>query len=247
MIALGLLAAGAVGWALVRRAGQKIEDFLLLVTYALALGVVGAKAAYLALNWAAVDLSRLTEPDYLSALLGGGFVFYGGLPAGLFGVWLAHRLHRIDPRPYLRLGLPLLPLAHAFGRVGCFLAGCCFGVPYDGPLAVTYPANPLGTPAGIPLFPVQLAEAALELGIFALLLGLYLRGWDAAALLFTYLATYGVGRFGLEYLRGDAARGRFGWFSTSQWVSIVALLAAGGYLLYRRQRAGSADAGPAGR
>lgn len=221
MIVLGLLTAGMLGWHMTRRAGLDFNDFLLLVVYTVALGVVGAKAAYLALNWSDIDLGRLTEPGYLDMLLSGGFVFYGGIPLGLLGMWLAHRLHHIDPRPYLRLGMPLLPLAHAFGRVGCFLAGCCYGVPYDGPLAVTYPPNALGTPAGISLFPVQLAEAAVELAIFALLLWLYLRGWGANGLFSVYLLIYGVARFGLEYLRYDAARGHFLWFSTSQWVSLA--------------------------
>lgn len=236
MIALGLLAAGAVGWALTRRAGLDFNHFILVAVYAVALGVTGAKLAYLALNWSQIDLGRLTEPDYLSALMGGGFIFYGGIPTGILGLWLVHRLHHIDPRPYLRLGMPLLPLAHAFGRVGCFLAGCCYGLPYDGPLAVTYPPNSLGTPAGVPLFPVQLAEAAAELVIFAALLWLYLRGRDGLTLLFTYLLAYGVVRFGLEYLRYDAARGHFLWFSTSQWVSLFLLVAVPLVWLWTRLR-----------
>lgn len=234
MIALGILAAGMVGWALTRRARLNFNHFILLVVYTVVLGVAGAKAAYLALNWSHIDLGRLTEPGYLDMLLSGGFVFYGGIPLGLLGMWLAQKLHRFDPRPYFRLGAPLLPLAHAFGRVGCFLAGCCYGIPYDGPLAVTYSPNALGTPVGIPLFPVQLAEAAVELAIFALLLWLYLRGWGAGGLLSAYFLTYGVARFGLEYLRYDAARGHFLWFSTSQWVSLVLVLTIGlGWLVLR--------------
>ncbi len=240
MIALGVLVAGAVGWRLVRRQGLNFNDFLLLVTPTLVLGVIGAKAAYLILNASRIDLSRLTEPDYLNALLSGGFVFYGGIPLGLLGFWLAEKLFGIDGKPYLALGLPLLPLAHGFGRIGCYLAGCCFGVPYDGPLAVTY-YHSLGAPAGVPLFPVQLLEAAVEFVIFALLLGLFLQGWGAGRLLGVYLVTYGVARFCLEYLRFDAERGRFLWLSTSQWVSVFAVLGAGTYLLWTRRQVRRAD------
>lgn len=233
MIAVGLVASGLVGWRLVRRFALDMNDFLLLATYTVALGVAGAKIAYLALNAGRIQWSRILEPAYLNMLLSGGFIFYGGVPFGLLGLWLAGRLHHIQVRPYLRIGVPLLPLTHACGRVGCYLAGCCFGIPYDGPFAVTYRTS-AGAPVGVPLFPVQLLEAALVLAIAGLLLALCLRRWRELPLLGLYLGLYGVVRFCLEYLRYDAERGRFLWFSTSQWVSIVMVTAAAGLLASQR-------------
>lgn len=233
MIVLGLLASGAVGWFLTRRFALDFNDFLLLATYAVALGVVGAKAAYLLLNVTRIDWSRVTDFSYLNLLMQGGFIFYGGIPLGLFGLWLAGKLHKIDVKPYLRIGVALLPLTHAFGRVGCYLAGCCFGIPYDGPLAVIYERSH-GAPLGVPLFPVQLLEAVLVLAIAGVLFALCLRGWGEWSLLGLYMGLYGVVRFCLEYLRDDAERGQFLWFSTSQWVSLVLIALALAGVLWSR-------------
>lgn len=241
MIALGILTAAAVGWFLTRRAGLNFYDFILLSTYTVFLGVLGAKIFYLLQNAALIDWSRIFDLDYFSNLMSGGFVFYGGIPLGLFGFWLAQKLHQIDGRPFLALGLPLLPLVHGFGRIGCSLAGCCYGIPYDGPLAVIYSDKAYGAPAGVPLFPVQLLEAVVEFMIFALLLGLYLRGWRGGRLLPTYLCLYAVVRFGLEYLRYDEARGMFLWFSTSQWVSIFILVVAVAFGIWSWRRQGAIE------
>lgn len=233
MIVLGLLVSGMAGWLLTRRFALDFNDFLLLAVYALAFGMVGAKAAYLLLNVTRIDWSRALEPAYFNLLMQGGFIFYGGIPLGLFGLWLAGKLHHVPVRPYLRIGIPLIPLTHAFGRVGCFLAGCCFGISYDGPLAVTY-EHSHGAPLGVPLFPVQLLEAGVVLVIAGVLLALCLRGWDEWPLLGLYLGLYGAARFCLEYLRGDAERGRFLWFSTSQWISLVLMAVALTGLLWSR-------------
>ncbi len=233
MIAAGILTAGAAGWFLTCRFALDFNDFLLLATYTVVFGVIGAKGAYLLLNAGRIDWSRLTDPAFFNALMMGGFIFYGGVPTGLFGLWLAGKLHKIEVKPYLRMGVPLLPLCHAFGRVGCYLAGCCFGIPYDGPLAVTYERS-YGAPLGVPLFPVQLLEAVLVLAIAGTLFALCLRGWGEWSLLGLYMGLYGTARFCLEYLRYDAERGQLGWFSTSQWVSLVLVAVALAGVLWSR-------------
>lgn len=177
-------------------------------------------------------------------LRSGGLVFYG---AFLTGPPVALALLR-------RGGLPLLeawdvfatglPVAHALSRVGCFAAGCCYGSPWDGPLAVTYPAdNPL-TPHDGPVHAVQLYEAGALLLIGAATnLWFPRRQWDGQVLA-TYLILYAVARALLETVRGDLARGFFleAWLGQtltfSQGVSAVFVVAATALVVARSRALG---------
>ena len=142
--------------------------------------------------------------------------------------------------PHLDGTVVALPLMHAFGRAGCFFAGCCYGVRCDGPLAVTFHSSP-AAPNGVGLFPVQLLEAALNLVLFACFCAVFRSRARAARISCTglYLCAYAVIRFFVEFLRGDAARGLWLGLSTSQWCSIAALAAGIWLLLRRRKHAGT--------
>lgn len=223
MIALGIVASGALAWVLARRFSLNFYDILILAVYGLGFGIVGAKLFYLLINISYIRFDLLLHPEYVGAMLRGGFVFYGGIPFGLAGIWLGGRIHHIDPKPYFRCCLPVIPLTHGFGRIGCFLAGCCYGIPYSGPFAVTYHSDTAGL-TGVALFPVQLLEALAEFAICALLLALVLYSGGKRNLLALYLLLYGSVRFFLEFLRYDAERGHLLWFSTSQWVSLFIIL-----------------------
>lgn len=225
MITCGVLAGGFAGYRLCARWGLSTDRFLIAGCYVFFFGMLGAKLLYIAVSLDQIDFSRLTEPAYLNALLLGGFVFYGGVAGGMAGAALAARIHHIRVLSYLYLCVPCLPLIHAFGRVGCFCAGCCFGMPYDGPGAVVYLAS-FGAPLGTPLFPVQLVEAAANLLIFLfLLLRLHRRG-PGPAQVGWYLLLYAPMRFVLEFFRYDAVRGSLWLLSTSQWISLLLFAAA---------------------
>jgi phosphatidylglycerol:prolipoprotein diacylglycerol transferase len=147
-------------------------------------------------------------------LLSGGTAFLGGLVGGA-GAVIGYGLVR-----GLRLGAMLdalalgLPCGHALGRLGCFMAGCCFGKQWSGPLAVRFPEGSLAartlelaqrTP---PLFPTQLAEAAAELALGAALFWLHARKRFHGQIAVAWLFGYGLIRFVLEVFRGDhVARG----------------------------------------
>ena len=205
--------------------GRTEQAFLFGVLGAL----VGAKFLYLLLQLPQLlqDLPLLAaDPAAFSArYLSGGFVFYGGLFGALAAVWLFCRRRKV---PFSQLGadlVPAVPLFHTFGRVGCFLAGCCYGIPAPaGWPGVTFRVSPVA-PNGVALRPVQLYEAAGCLLLFLLLHRLARRGWKGEALLLVYLAAYALFRFALEFLRGDAARGMWGVFSTSQLLALVTLAA----------------------
>lgn len=164
----------------------------------------------------------------------GGMVYYGGF----LGLLLASALwlHRAVPKPergdYYDLIAVCVPLFHAFGRLGCFSAGCCYGVECSWGIVSERTLNP--DVNGVARFPVQLVEAGLNLLLFDLLLMLFLRERRRGGLMRLYCLLYPLIRFTLEFFRGDTLRGLWGPFSTSQWVSL-ALFAAAAALEIRAQ------------
>lgn len=147
----------------------------------------------------------------------GGIVFYGGLFGALFFGKLSARISKEDPRDLLNLFIPPFVLFHAFGRVGCFMAGCCYGVECS--FGFSYPQEP-----GVLRFPVQLVEAFGNLIIISILLYMENRSHGKKSLTVLYLLMYATMRFLLEFLRGDSIRGIWFALSTSQWISIITVV-----------------------
>lgn len=142
-------------------------------------------------------------------LLGGrGFVFYGSFLLAIPTMLWFFRKHKLNTYRMLDVMAITTCLVHMFGRVGCFMAGCCHGIPTDSPFGVTY-TNPAcsADPLNTSLHPTQLYEAAFIGVVMIYLFFLRDRKKFHGQLFLTYLIMYAVGRFLLEYLRGDLARG----------------------------------------
>ena len=233
-----LIAAGlAAGIALVHRRarregldGGRVLDLAFWMTVA---GFVGSRVVYGIVN--AGDYARiclrgddglrtagavLADCTRILRVWEGGLVFYGGVAAAAL---VAALFARREGWSFGRVGdlfAPGLALGHAFGRIGCFAAGCCFGKASAAPWAVAFPrgsvafdelvarsAVPAGADVTPPLHPTQLYEAAGELGITVALLVLAprLRRRPGAVFL-AYLGLYAALRFVVELYRGDVAR-----------------------------------------
>jgi phosphatidylglycerol:prolipoprotein diacylglycerol transferase len=153
----------------------------------------------------------------------------------------------------LRRGLPLftlgdaiaapLALAQGIGRLGCFAAGCCWGVASDAWCAVRFTSiaahEQTGVPRGVPLLPVQLIELGFDLALAALLAWMWNRRVRPAGSVFwVYLVLYGAGRATIEHWRGDAVRGLWlgGAASTSQIFSLAAIAIGAFFLIHDRVR-----------
>jgi len=123
--------------------------------------------------------------------------------------------------------MPSVPSAHAVGRVGCFLGGCCHGV-YSERFGIAFSESPVSE-NGVPYFPIQLVEAAGEIAIASVLLFAAKkdRGYTSLGI---YLVLYSAMRFVLEFFRGDAERGYVGALSVSQFIGLFTF-AAGCVLL----------------
>ena len=220
-IAVGCCAGILVGYYLVKRNHLSTDDFLLSAVYTAAGGFVGAKLLYLWVSRESIQWDRFFELEYLKMIMYGGFVFYGGLAGGLLGLWCAGKIHRIFVQYYIYICIPVIPLIHGFVRIGCGLAGCCYGIPYDGIFAVEY-THSVAAPLNTPLFPVQYLEACLNFVIFLVLLFLVIKRGSNIQNFYLYLILYCVMRFGLEFLRYDKTeRGFWNGFSTSKWISII--------------------------
>lgn len=206
-----------VGLAMYRakRFGIVPEDILIVAACAFATGIVGAKIAFLLASYGIGRAIAEISQGNFSALTDSGIVFYGGLIGAAPGAYLGLVLskeRRVNA--LLTLAIPSIPLAHAIGRVGCFLGGCCYGLPYDGPFAAhMYDLD-------YTVFPIQLVEAALNLILFGVLASFTRRKVRGHQTLAIYLVCYGLIRFTLEFFRGDLIRGIFSGFSTSQWISL---------------------------
>ena len=173
-------------------------------------------------------------------LIGSGIVFYGALAGGVAGALTGSRIAKDDIRDYLDIIVPVIPLGHAIGRIGCFCAGCCYGIPSDCAIAVTYTDPAGGAPTGISLLPVQLIESCVNLVIFIILMAVSRRTVSRYLTTFLYCILYGTARFILEFYRYDSIRGSAGGLSTSQWISLV-MIAAGAcclavYLVRHRRK-----------
>jgi phosphatidylglycerol:prolipoprotein diacylglycerol transferase len=186
------------------------------------------------------------DPSFYAAhpkqlLTGRGFVFYGSFLFAVPVMVFYFRKQRIPTYAMLDVMAVTTCLVHMFGRIGCFLAGCCYGLPADTPWSVVFTspvcqADPLNTP----LHPSQLYEASYIFLVMVVLLVLRRRKKFYGQLFLVYLLLYAIGRFGLEYFRGDLQRGfLFGsWLSHSQFIAaaIFAFVLLVYWRLSRRNR-----------
>ena len=153
-------------------------------------------------------------------------MFYGGLIAAVVVALLYLRRHKLPLWTTTDVFAPGIALGHVVGRLGCLMAGCCFGRPASVPWAITFRdpaamAN-VGTPLGVPLHPTQLYEAGAEALILVFLLIFERRGRPFPGRTFwSYMLLYGISRFVIEFYRGDSRGMVFDVLSTSQFVSVI--------------------------
>ncbi len=236
---LMMVLAILVGSGLAVRAATRARLDAGLVIASLGYTVTAAGTGAFGL-FALVEWIRTGDPT--TALHQPGLVFFGAPVAGGVALYLSCRAFSLPFGRLVDLGTPAIAVAHALGRFGCFLGGCCYGAPWDGPWAVVYthPLAPAAHPS-VPRHPVPLYEAG-GLLLLALLLSLTppKRVGDGRRLLL-YALAYGALRFGVELFRGDAVRGLYfgGALSTSQLIALaVAALALAG--LYTKRALPSA-------
>ena len=100
----------------------------MIAAYLVAFGFVGAKILYILVSIKQIDCSQVFKSlESFNSFFSSGFVFYGGLLGGFFALFFVYKIHKIEIDSYLKVLAPCISFAHAFGRIGCSFAGCCYG------------------------------------------------------------------------------------------------------------------------
>lgn len=236
MLILGIVAFIITYLVIVERV-EKVDRTTsnrLLFTSALGIAVLGLSALVFNSIFHSIETGKIVI---------GGITWLGGV-IGLFP-FMIFAIHKLVPKAkgsaieYFSLIIPGLVLGHAFGRVGCFFGGCCYGKVTDSIFGVVFPEGslaalqyPAENGASLPVFPTQLFEAVFELVLFAVMVAGYKKFKKYNVEI--YLIAYGIFRFLIEFLRGDD-RGSTGFFlSPAQFICILILIAAVLLILFRR-------------
>lgn len=222
LLAAGYLAGLQLALVRARRRGMDGSRVMDLGVYLIISALVGAKLLLLVVDF---EHFRNNPTDIFSLVRSAG-VFYGGLILAVGVAFWYLRRHRMPVWTTCDVFAPGIALGHVIGRIGCFMAGCCYGSHCDRPWAVTF-TDPLaaanvGTPLGVPLHPTQLYEALAELVILVGLLAFERKGRAFPGRTFwVYMLLYAVSRFLIEFYRGDARGVVLGILSTSQFISLI--------------------------
>lgn len=234
LVAIAFLVALYVIAHLARRASLDSNAVVNLGIVCGLSAIVGAKIMmYL------VDLRYyIANPSEILSLatLQAGGVFYGGLIAALIAAVIYMRRHHLPALLTADVFAPGIALGHGIGRLGCFAAGCCWGLPTHLPWGVTF-TNPLaqqlvGVPLDIKLHPTQLYESAAEFAIFGILYWRIQRRHAPGAIISLYLILYSTVRFLVEFVRYHEQPNPFGGpLNTSQWISLALIAMGAAYFL----------------
>ncbi len=240
LLALALLTAIVTADRLGRREGFDGSRMLDFSTWIIVVGLIGAKVLMIISDWG--DYGH--DPGQIFSLntLEAGGVFYGGfIASALFAVWYV-RTYKLPPLKMFDIYAPAVALAQSVGRLGCFSAGCDYGVRTTSILGVVF-TNPYshevtGVPLNQRIHPTQLYESAATLVIGLILLWRFGRKKRDGEIFLLYLVLYAVARFFIEFLRGDPDRGFVfnHLLSTSQFIAILALLFSAGFWIYLRRQ-----------
>jgi phosphatidylglycerol:prolipoprotein diacylglycerol transferase len=260
----GIFAAGIIACGKAKKAGFDDTGMISLLLVAGAGAFLGGHILYGLIHFRLFPLFLEARSGILSraGILFGGQVFYGGLFGGMAAGFIYGRRKFRKAMPVIcDMVTPVIPFFHFFGRLGCFGAGCCYGIEYSP--GITFSRALIPEANFVSRLPVQLIEAGFNLLLFLLLSYIsrvvffpelqrpastgriknrpsVLRNFHLTGkLLFLYLILYPAGRFVLEFFRGDEYRGFWGPLSTSQWISLFVITAAvTGLILPRKKNPG---------
>lgn len=203
---------------------HELKSLKIFTLLSFIVGWIGAKVFFLIFSTPDQVFYYAKEVNFW---LGGGFVFYGGFVFVLAFALLYFRFNKKLSYSDLGLLVPGVTMGHGIGRIGCFLAGCCYGSETDSLIAVSF--------HGHERYPVQLIEAS---GLFILYFfsrNLLKRKMKVKAI-YLYLIGYSFLRFGNEFLRGDEIRGLYSGLATSQWISLAIILITTSVFIMKRKR-----------
>ena len=230
MIAVGVFSAWLVTDYRAKKQRMDRDHVFSLIIWCLLGGIVCSKLLFWITEWKTI----LNDSRYLMDTLADGFVVYGGIIGGILAGCLYCFCKKINFWKYFDLVMPSVALAQGFGRIGCLLAGCCYGRETNSALAITF-QNSDFAPNHVALIPTQIYSSMLDFAHFFVLLYISRHKKKDGQVAACYLIFYSIGRFILEFFRGDLIRGSVGGLSTSQFISLF-ILAAGLAIIVGRSK-----------
>lgn len=227
MIAIGVIAAYMVAEKRAEKAGVEKERAFGMVVSCIVGGILGAKLLYII-----TQLGNIIKDPKILLDVTTGFVVYGGIIGGTFAGYLYARHTKQLFMNIFDLAMPSVALGQAFGRIGCLLAGCCYGKPTESAFHIVFTHSEMipDQLLNVPLVPTQILSASLDFLNFLFLITIAQKVKSRGQVGSLYLMMYSAGRFVLEFYRGDLIRGSVGRLSTSQFIAIFLELA--GVLLF---------------
>lgn len=228
MIAIGIIAAYFTGEYRAKKKNLDPDRVFSIVIWALLGGFLGAKLLYIATR-----LDDIMENPEILMNLSDGFVVYGGIIGGIAAGMIYCHVKKLSFLRYFDLLIPSVALAQGFGRIGCFLAGCCYGRETSCSIGIVFHDSKFA-PNGVKLVPTQLLSSGFDFLLFFVLVWIDKKKTGDGQTAGMYLILYSIGRFVLEFFRGDLIRGSVGQLSTSQFISIFTCLA--GVILFTVRR-----------
>jgi len=216
-----------------RRKGRPTEEVLDLSILVLLFAIIFARIFYVLLNLS----DYLPHPEQMLYLWTGGLSFHGGLAGGLLAGLLYARRRKVSFWELTDLFTPAIPLAYAIARIGCFLNGCCYGIPTDLPWACRFYSQDISGALTAPSHPVQLYDAAANVILFFIIGRLKGRDHARGVLFFQYVVGYSIIRILAEILRrGVTAKTIANLPITEAQVASVVLIVVALFLIRRWSR-----------
>jgi phosphatidylglycerol:prolipoprotein diacylglycerol transferase len=229
MVLCGIFSSGIYACVMAKKFGYDYSDLIIFLLFVSIGVIIGSHLLYTIVNYSSViyvfeNIKKINTFKRLLNVLNylfGGSVFYGGLFGGLTAGYIISK-HNWKYKNFFDIGITSVPLFHFFGRIGCFLGGCCYGI--ESHVGFIYTINPIVEANGVRRFPIQIVEAIFNITLFFLLSYLLQHKKTKEKFVYVYLGLYATGRFFIEFFRGDTYRGIWFSFSTSQIISILIIL-----------------------
>lgn len=239
MTALGYAAAALYLLPRLNKINLDKDTFWNLIFIAFMGALIGAKLLFIIVSWPQLGATTTEKIANIVRDFRYGFVFFGGMIVSVCSLIFYMKKKGLPVLKTSDFLITALPLGHALGRIGCFLAGCCYGRPTDMPWGVIF-TNPHALVApellGVPLHPTQLYEAGGNLILFFILRRLYRKPHKNGMILLAYVSCYAFMRFMIEFFRGDFRGEYILGLSPSQLISLLTALAAGAFWIYLQKK-----------
>jgi len=215
------------------RLGEEPEKIMDLGFYLIISAIIGARLLFVFLN----VKEYLAHPLNVFKIWEGGLVFHGGLIFGLLAGFLYLKWHHLSIWKFTDIVAPALALGQSIGRIGCLMAGCCYGKETTCPWGIVFTDSNSLAVQNVRLHPTQIYSSVCVFGLFIFLLWLRKKKSYEGQIFWTYTALYSVGRFTIDFFRGDELPTFFHIFSFTQVLSLILFTSALYFLWILRRKA----------